>query len=122
MSTNTQMTGAGVAVALNALAAVVTHLAIGTGNAPVTGNETALAAEVARVGVTGFSVIENTLYLDFYVASGLAKVFWQEVGVVSNGTDAAGTGTLITRHLLKYDKAGVNEAATVSVEIPLTAM
>lgn len=116
------MTVGGALVVLQIVAARVTHLAIGTGNAAVTGNETVLLAEVARVGITSWSVIETTLYLDFYVASSLAKVFWQEVAVVIDGTDAAGTGTLLTRHLLKYDKSSVNEAATVSVEIPLTAL
>lgn len=84
----------------------VTHLAIGTGTTAVAKSDTALQTEIFRKAPSVTPVITATTYtIKINVAAGEAVGTWGEIGIIINGTDMLGTGTLLSHANMSYAKS-----------------
>lgn len=92
----------------------ITHLAIGTSGAAITGTETQLGAELFRTPIAAQSdSAYNKLQTSFVVLDTEAVGTWAEIGIFCGGTSTPNSGTLLSRIL--YSKV-----KTASEEITIT--
>ena len=91
----------------------ISHIAIGTSSAAVTGAETQLGAEIFRTpDVSQIDVSFQEIKTAFVVLDLEAVGTWQEIGIFANGTATANSGFLLSRILFTKVKSA-NEEITV---------
>jgi hypothetical protein len=99
----------------------VTHGEIGTGTAPVSVSDTALATPTLRTVMTAPVISNNAVSLQFFFADGLlADDTYYEFGSFIDGSSGIGTGRMFNHVLFgtPYVKAG-GEDTTVEVDITI---
>lgn len=83
----------------------ITHLAIGTGQAPVTAADTSLATESFRKSVSSLSFVAGQVFASTFITGAEHSGQLWELGLFIGGTGTAGSGTLLS-------KVGVNILTT----------
>lgn len=98
-------------------AAVMGHMAVGTGNiAPGVGN-VLLLGESARVAVDSSSITNNTITYVATYSAGVATGTIAEAGMFNSGNTTANTGTMLCRVRFNEVNKGATDVVTITWNI-----
>jgi hypothetical protein len=92
--------------------AIISHVGVGTGNTGVTGTDTALQTQLARVALSAGTVSNNVVTYAATIPAGTATGALVEAGLFNNSTG----GTMLARTTF----AVVNKGASDSIAITWT--
>lgn len=102
----------------DATATVMSHLAVGTNNTAAAGTNTALGAEVARVALSGTTIVTTTVSNDsiqyqatFNAGTGTGAL--TEAGILDNGTG----GTMLARVVFSVINKGALDTLSITWKV-----
>jgi len=101
-------------------AAVMSHMAVGTGNVVATSGDTGLGTEIARVALTvaGGTPSSNTITYSASFPAGTGTGTLTEAGIFN--TSGAATGTMLCRTVYPAVAKGVSDVVGVSWIVSVT--
>lgn len=87
----------------------IAYLALGTGDTAAGNTDTTLGAEIFRTALTSVTSAGGECVSIFKVLTAEAVGNIEEIGIFAGGTEAADSGTLISRALWTYTKTADEE-------------
>ncbi len=96
--------------------AVMSHMALGTGNTPAVIAQTALETELARVALSGSAVVDNTVTYTATYGPGTGTGELKEAGIFNDVTG----GTMLCRTVFNPINKNPNDSMTISWVITIS--